>query len=285
VNLIVYDLLPLQRPDFFSDRSAAHFRKWFDVLLCDTDRAICISRQVGRDLRERMRMRRGKDWPAISYMKLGGDIAASRPSVGICDDISQLLDRMRFRPTILLVGTVEPRKGYDVALAAFEHLWATRGGDAPDMVIVGKPGWKTRRLQEQIRNHREHGRRLHWLDQVSDEGLCALYEACRGLLMTSHAEGFGLPLLEAVTHRRHVLTRDLPVFREQGLQNVCYFEDDRPEILGEAILTLSSTGLERPPPEPNLPTWSESVDGLLAQLELGPARSTQARIETLAALT
>ena len=114
---------------------------------------------------------------------------------------------MRFRPTALMVGTIEPRKGYDVALRALQHLWATRGAEAPDLVIVGKPGWKTEQLQRRIRSHPEQGRQLHWLDQVSDESLCSLYQSSRGLLMASHAEGFGLPLLEAVVHRRHVLTR------------------------------------------------------------------------------
>ena len=206
--------------------------------------------------------------PAISYLDLGGDIDASHPSTGVCENISQLLEAMRFRPTILMVGTIEPRKGYDVALGAFEHLWETRGSEAPDLVIVGKPGWKTEELQQRLRSHSEHGRRLHWLDGVSDEGLCNLYDSSRGLLMTSHAEGFGLPLLEAVTHRRHVLVRDLPVFREQNLPSVSFFEDDRPEILGQAVLNLATAGVERPQPPQNLPSWSQSVANLLAQLRL-----------------
>ena len=202
-------------------------------------------------------------------MKLCGDIAASRPTAGICDDVLRLLDRMRFRPTILMVGTVEPRKAYDVALGCFEHLWNKGMGEAPDLVIVGKPGWKTEALQRRIRGHAEHGRRLHWLDQVSDEGLCALYEACRGLLMTSHAEGFGgLPLVEAVGHRRHVLARSLLVFREQNLPNVSFFDDDSPEALGDLVLKLSAAGLDRPKQTPNLPDWSESIHDLLMQLGL-----------------
>ena len=263
VHLIVYDVLPLSRPDWFNAATVRHFRNWFDVLANNADEAICISRQVAQDLRERLRQAGHADTPSIRPMKLGGDIDASRPTSGLCDNIRPVIDRMQDRPAILMVGTVEPRKAYDVALKAFEHLWSEAGADAPDLVIVGKPGWKTEALQDHIRRHPEHGKRLVWLDQVSDEGLCRLYDVCHGLLMTSHAEGVGLPLLEAAMRQLHILARDLPVFREQELPNVTLFDDDRPEQLGRLIGELSIRGQQRPPPSADLPSWSRSVDGLL----------------------
>ena len=180
---------------------------------------------------------------------------------------------MRFRPAILMVGTVEPRKAYAEAIAAFEHLWAKFPTNAPDLVIVGKAGWKTANLQQRIRTHPEQGRQLFWLDRVSDEALCNLYDSCRGVLIASHGEGFGLPLLEAALHRRHVLARDLAVFREQGLSNVTFFDDDDPESLANALTHLAFVGQQRPQIVMNLPTWGDCVDGLLAELGLAPAMS------------
>jgi glycosyltransferase involved in cell wall biosynthesis len=176
-----------------------------------------------------------------------------------------------------MVGTIEPRKAYDKALAAFEHLWRERGGDAPDLVIVGKGGWKTAALQERLRTHPENGKRLHWLNQVSDEGLCRLYESCRGLLMASHEEGFGLPLAEAAMQRRHVLARDLPVFREQKLPNVLYFEDDRPRALGEQLMKLTRFDPKSLNTNLDLPTWSDCVDSLLENL--GICRNGSAAVD------
>ncbi len=66
-------------------------------------------------------------------------------------------------------------------------------------------------------------------------------------------------------HRRHILARDLPVFREHGLLNVSYFTDDTPSVLGQRIIDLAKNG-QRPAPLLKLPTWSESVDGLLRTL-------------------
>ena len=268
IHLVVYDLLPLLRPQWFSATAGTHFRNWFNVLAEDADQAICISKQVSRDLRERLREKGPKSTLSIVNLNMGGDIASSRPSEGICTEVSTLLDRLRFRPAVLMVGTVEPRKGYDVALAAFEHLWRTRGSEAPDLVIVGKPGWKTAALQRYIRAHPEHKRRLHWLDDVTDEGLCHLYEACRGLLVASHAEGFGLPLAEAIMQGRPVLARDLPVFHEQNLPNVLYFEDDAPAALGGRLMDLLKVGPLGSQAKFKLPTWSDCVAGLLRDLGL-----------------
>jgi hypothetical protein len=86
--------------------------------------------------------------------------------------------------------------------------------------------------------------------------------------MASRGEGFGLPLIEAASHRRHVLARDLPVFREQELSNALYFDDDDPAMLGERLMMLAALGAQGRPAVPDLPTWSDSVDGLLKDIGL-----------------
>lgn len=283
LHVIVYDLLPLRCPDWFSPKASKHFREWFRVVAEHMDQAICISNQVARDLRDLLGEQSPDSSLSITTMRLGGDIASSRPSQGICQDVWDLLDRLRFRPAVLMVGTVEPRKAYDVAIAAFERLWADRGGDAPDLVIVGKAGWKTRALQRHIRTHRESRKRLYWLEGVSDEGLSRLYWACRGLLMTSHGEGFGLPLPEAMVHGRRVLARDLPVFREQNLSHVMFFTDDRPAPLGEGIMDLVRAGPISAQAKQVPPTWSYSVDDLLGSLGLRTdgSMTTEASVRTI----
>jgi glycosyltransferase involved in cell wall biosynthesis len=266
VHLIVYDLLPLQRPSWFTASAGSHFRNWFEVVAEESDEAICISDQVARDLSANFAITSAARRPQISRLVLGSDISASVPSRGICEQLQRTLEHMRFRPAVLMVGTVEPRKGYEVAIRAFEHLWQTFP-DAPDLIIVGKPGWKTEQLQAGIRSHPEFGRHLRWFDKMSDEGLCLLYEGCRGLLMASRGEGWGLPLVEAAMHRRFVLARDLPVFREHSLANVLYFQDDSPELLGARLLDLIEAG-QKPAPAAELSTWSDCVDGLLQTLGL-----------------
>jgi glycosyltransferase involved in cell wall biosynthesis len=269
VHLVVYDLLPLERPEWFSRAASGHFKRWLEVLLNDADQAICISDQVARSLRSRLAATWSYRGLSIGRLRMGSDIDATIPTQGTCGEVRQLLERIRFRPAILMVGTVEPRKGYDAAISAFEHLWKTRPSEAPDLVIIGKGGWKTEALQYYLLSHPERGKRLHWLDSVTDEGLCLFYEGCRGVFMASRGEGFGLPLIEAALHRRHILARDLAVFREQSIPGTMYFSDDCPEALAESVMALTRAGQDSPTPKAELPTWSECVEGLLSEIGLG----------------
>jgi len=273
IHLVVYDLLPLDHPEWFSANTVSRFGKWLGILAEHANQAICISDEVAGNLRRRL----NGGGPEVARLHMGSDIAASVPSSGMSREVSRVLLRMRSRPAILMVGTVEPRKAYDVALAAFEELWRGSAHDAPDLVIVGKPGWKTASLQSAIRTHPEQGQRLHWLSAASDEALCRLYQDCAGLLIASHAEGFGLPLVEAAMFRRNVLARDLSVFREQRLPNVRFFRDDRPAALGQRILELAKLDQAGPALGAALPTWRDCVDHLLCEIgiEQGEHRRTE----------
>lgn len=266
-HVIIYDMLPMLRPEWFTAKAEANFRKWVGWVLQDADGAICISRQVARDLADVAHRLGSTRIPTISTIPLGGNLTASRPSRGVCPATSDLISRLRFRGAILMVGTVEPRKGHDAAISAFEHLWAS-SASAPDLVIVGRAGWKTQALQHRLHRHPELGRRLHWLEDASDEVLSQLYEHCRGLLITSRGEGFGLPLSEAVAHGLPVLARDLAVFREQDLSGISYFHNDSPAALAADINELARRGQHRMTQPAALPTWEACVDRLLERLAL-----------------
>jgi len=269
IHNVVYDLLPLARPDWFEKATSQHFARWFKTVTNHADQVLCISESVAQEFRRRIIGTSAHERVKVSRLHLSGDIVGSIPSVGRCERVAQTLDHVRSRPTILMIGTIEPRKGYDRALDAFDWLWTHESSAAPDLVIVGKPGWKTAPLQERIRNHRENGLRLHWLENVSDEALMELYESSRAIFHASYDEGFGLPLTEAATHRRWALVRDLPVFREQNLSNVRYFDSDAPEALGTKVLDLmgeAERGL--PPAASPTPNWAWSVGKLLEELGL-----------------
>jgi len=129
--------------------------------------------------------------------------------------------KVRQQPFVLMVGTIEPRKGYALALDAFGEIW--RDGHPMHLVIVGRIGWKVDALVARLHAHAEAGHRLHWFENASDDTLHALYEAASGVMVASEAEGFGLPILEAALRRKPLLLRDLPVFREIAGGSATYF--------------------------------------------------------------
>jgi glycosyltransferase involved in cell wall biosynthesis len=271
IHVVVYDLLPLQYPDWFNEKTTQNFKRWIRWVAVYADGAVCISNSVKAEVNIWLSVQYGLPLSALptSTIVLGADIASSAPSSGLPPNAEFLLARLRNTPAVLMVGTIEPRKGYDQALSAFELLWRQRDPTYL-LVLVGRPGWKTQALQNTLRTHPEVGKRLFWIEDASDEFLDRLYAACRGVLVASRAEGFGLPLIEAALHDAPVLARDIPVFREIGFDDATYFDGDTPEDLAKAInswLSLKkSTSLSRT--KRGLPTWQLSATQLLNALGL-----------------
>lgn len=145
-----------------------------------------------------------------------------------------VLEQLNGRVSFLMVGTLEPRKGYAQILRAFDQLWAAEHDVM--LVIVGKIGWLVDALCEELKSHSELNHRLFWFVGASDELLGRLYSACSCLIAASEGEGFGLPLIEAAQHQLPVIARDIPVFREVAGEYAAYFSGTAPEQARDAIL-------------------------------------------------
>lgn len=268
VHVIVYDLLPWFHPAWFPPTTSERFAAWLTSITALADQLLCISEEVAGEL-SRLLARISPDRrPRVGRLHLSGDVAGSVPSVGLSPEVKRTLELVRANPTVLMVGTVEPRKAYDHALSAFELLWKNNNG-APSLLIIGRPGWKTAELQGRIRRHPEFGRRLHWLPGASDEALDQAYTAARVVLIASYAEGFGLPLAEAAMHRRWTLVRDLPVFREQRVPNAHYFTDHSAAPLAQSIDRITALANHGLPPAAAIPHWATCVDALIEEIGLG----------------
>ena len=135
----------------------------------------------------------------IAVVHIGANIDDSVPSMGMPENAAPVLDALKTIPSFLMVGTIEPRKNHAQALAAFEKLWAY--GVDVNLVIVSKQGWLIEALVDKLRGHAEIGKRLFWLEGISDEYLEKLYNVSACLIATSEGEGFGLPLIEAAQHK------------------------------------------------------------------------------------
>ena len=164
---------------------------------------------------------------------MGADVENSAPSRGLPTDATQTLKAIQSKTSFLTVGTLEPRKGHLQTLAAFELLWQEQID--VNLVIVGKKGWMVDALAERINTHAELGKRLFWLDGISDEYLESIYKASACLVSASEGEGFGLPLIEAAKQGIPILARDLPVFREVAGDHAFYFTGLSAEDLALAV--------------------------------------------------
>ena len=267
---LLYDLLPLRRPELFPPHLVAEYAEYFDVLIREFDGIVCISRAVADELIGHVR---AGHWPAgrsrtlrIGYFPLG---FLPQPEAGGAELGAAVADFFsRPDPVVLMVGTLEPRKAYAQALDAMERLW--QRGSKARLCIVGRVGWDVRSIQARLAQHAEKGRRLLHLQEASDAELAHCYRNSSGLLYASMGEGFGLPLVEAAHFGLPLLVRDLAVFREVCGASATYFADDRASPLAaalDAFLAGVADGSVTASRSVRAHSWSESLEALLAVLD------------------
>lgn len=268
VNFVVYDLLPVLMPQFFINIGYELHNEWLKSV-GESDRAFCISQSVASELNEWVNTQypyKAKSF-AIDWFHLGADVENSLPSYSLPDDARDVLNKIEYNRSFVMVGTLEPRKGHAQVLDAFEILW-NNGSDA-NLIIVGKQGWLVDELCEKIRSHPELNKRLLWLEGISDEYLENVYAASSCLIAASYGEGFGLPLIEAAQHGLSILARDIPVFREVAGDYAAYFKAEAPSELAAAIKSWLSDYQRNKHPKSsgmNYLTWKESAAMLLKKI-------------------
>ncbi|MDM0114686.1 glycosyltransferase [Variovorax sp. J22R133] len=262
VEFVVYDLLPIQLRNRFMRDAAELHEKWLGVV-AESDGAICISRSVAEELRSWVQAEhRGARAPdlRIQWFHLGTEpLKGSSPALPSAAEASTL-QALGDRPTFLMVGTIEPRKGHALVLDAFDRMWAS--GLNANLVVVGKKGWMVEALAARLRKTASVRSHLFWIENASDSFLKLLYAASSCLIAASEGEGFGLPLIEAAQHGLPLLARDIPVFREVARDHASYFGDEPASLESAVMAFLNGKRRGKPAPTGALPylTWAESAD-------------------------
>lgn len=112
-------------------------------------------------------------------------------------------------PYFLCVGALEQRKGQIMLVEAYQQALQLNP-DLPDLLLIGPDrgdGAKIRRLIEECP-------KVRYLDYVTDQELASCYSNASALFFPSYQEGFGLPLIEAMSAGLPVVCSDIPIFRE-----------------------------------------------------------------------
>ena len=257
--IILHDIHPLLYPGLFHPDNVRNVVSWFDEIVLNSDALVAVSKSAAEEFLAYVVANEKAVNPKmqVGWQHLGADFeieiheAPSPQIMQLCAGGA---------PFFLSVSTLEPKKGYTVALDAMESLWE-RGVDAR-YIIVGRYGWNTHALEHRIRSHPEFNKRLFWLGQISAADLQHLYKNAHSLIFASVAEGFGLPLIEAANFGLPAIVSDIPVFREVGDGVVSYFKVADSESLAmrlDEALVRRKTSNVLPP----ILTWRQSTDELL----------------------
>ena len=211
--LTIYDLTFIKYPQYCNKIVRAYDRR-VRRCLAWTDLILTISESSKRDIIEYL----GFDADRIIVTPL-----ASRYGEGYKPYIPAFKPYNLTRPFILFVSTIEPRKNIVCLIEAFDILKRTQK-IKHDLVLIGQKGWLYEPIFERIARS-PYRDAIHNLDYLPDDVIAEFYRRADVFVYPSHYEGFGLPVLEAMT---------------LGAPVICSNNSSLPEVAGDAAVMIDA---------------------------------------------
>jgi glycosyltransferase involved in cell wall biosynthesis len=234
--LVVHDLIPFQADVHPNRRAAVIERLTIRRALRRASLVVCDSHATRRDL---LRL-----WPSVKSKSMVVQLAVgevfSRPLGQEALDVVKRRHDLS-KPFVLCAGTLEPRKNLVRVLDAYARL-SERLRERHLLVLVGPRGWE---FDEILERAGALGGRVKLLGHVPDDDLAALYMLCEVFCYPSLYEGFGLPLLEAMSAGAPSITSNVSSLPEVGGQAVRYIDPTSVEEIAAALTDLLESEPER----------------------------------------
>lgn len=167
---------------------------------------------------------------------------------------------------ILAVGTREPRKNLNELINAFIELKNSGSLEGYQLVIAGGKGWLTHELSNDLAKYSFYD--IKFLGFVSDEALRELYTRCALFVFPSIYEGYGIPIIEAISSGANVLASDTLETREAGGEGASYFPVQTGSLQSSIINALNANSKIRRSDPPMWRTEAEKFSKLILQAYL-----------------
>lgn len=218
IVILVHDLLPVLFENFYPSPWRYMFRDNVRAAFDYASAFLCVSNYTRAALREFGLRNRLNTVPMMTSYNgfeplVDNDAAIEikekkpRPLMGN----GKLIDVLGLAP-LLMVGSVEPKKGHIPVIQCLESLWSA-GYDRP-LCIIGRTGWMERDVVAAIRDSFFFNKKIFWFSAADDLDLAYAYTCCHALIFSSIAEGFGLPMIEASYYGKPTVVLDTPIARE-----------------------------------------------------------------------
>ncbi|MDO8512178.1 MAG: glycosyltransferase family 1 protein [bacterium] len=237
----IHDLDFLAYPKMYEWKNRLLLRWFSRVVVRNATKLIAVSEYSRKEIMKFY----GRSQNDISVVYHGFDRKNFRPPVSMEEKAMALnnIQRKYAIPgnTVLFVGAMQPRKNINRLIDAFELYKAS--GDKVNLVLVSGNGWREKEIMKRIQNS-SMLKDIHVLRKVPYRDLTALYWNASVSVLVSIAEGFGLPVLEAMACGAPVLTSNTTALAEiaHGAALLVEPKDGNATAKGlEKILTDSQT--------------------------------------------
>ncbi len=233
----IHDAVPWTHPETLTPHGARWHREMGRRAVRDADAVLVLTATAGAEL---LRVLPGLAADRVHVSGVG--IAPQLLAEPDPEQTRAVARRLQLPERYLLsLATLEPRKGLDVLIAAVARL----GPAAPPLLVVGQPGWGDVDLEREAARAGLPPGAVRALGRLPDAQLGVVLRRASALVMPSRAEGFGLPVIEAMACSTPVICSDIPVLREVGAGAAELFPVGDDQALAERIDGLLGDGTAR----------------------------------------
>lgn len=205
VAALIHDVISITDPQFFPHHNRAYFDRVFDLAMRRADMILTTTDTVGSQiLALQEETGRGARPPVRSV-----DIGSVFRHLPAPEDDRVLGDAAYF----LVCATREPRKNHMLLLNLWRQI-AASGAPVPKLVLAGGHGWGSELVDGMLKRSPALRGHIAQTETLGSPGLFRLMGQARALLAPSFAEGYGLPVVEALSIGTPVLASAIPAFRE-----------------------------------------------------------------------
>ena len=198
----IHDLIPLSHPEYCRPSAPKLHQQRIDAMLALGQGIIVNSAATLAELTTYTRV---NDLP-MPPAKVALLAPAKLPLASVNAPLN--------KPYFVMLGTIEPRKNHWMILQLWRQLIAELADDAPRLVIIGQRGWECENIVDLLDRCAVLRGFVIEESRCSDTQLSAWLHHAQALLFPSFAEGYGMPLVEALSVGLPVIANDLPAFRE-----------------------------------------------------------------------
>ena len=208
----IHDLSYLYYPEDFLKKDLFQLKNWTNYSLNKATKIIAVSKTTKKDIIKNYAVNDDK----ISVIYNGFEKSFQKLKIENLKFNENC--KLKIENFILFVGTIQPRKNLSVLIEAFDKFLQTNKDSK--LVIVGKKGWLYEKIFQKVQDM-DLDKKIVFTDYLSNEQLAWLYKNAFCFVMPSLYEGFGIPVLEAMSF---------------GCPVIASFASSLPEVAGDASL-------------------------------------------------
>ena len=219
ISVYVYDLIPINSKQFVSAGTAVEFSERILGIIAQCDFVLTISQFVAGEVKKLIQSELKRDIP-VQAVTLAQelDFVPGRSNIG-----REILASTREK-YVLCVGTLEIRKNHIYLFKIWRDLITSRGEDVPNLVLVGRWGWKIDELRDELEESDYLENKIIVLSSVADSELTYLYKHCLFTVFPSTVEGWGLPIGESLAYGKLCIASNTTSMPEVGGDFVRYID-------------------------------------------------------------